>query len=88
MPERYALQRRQLILVRNENLTLSDDQKAILQSAINQLSMLEKDIDAHVVAPSAPPDAAKLNRAVSKHADSLTQLLAELKIKGEDHGSI
>ncbi len=83
MPERYGAQRRMLIAVRTGNLSLTDPQKAILQSAIQQLSMMEKQIEEHLASPESAPGAAKLNGIISKQADNLTQLLTELKISGE-----
>jgi hypothetical protein len=83
MPERYAIQRRMLIGVRSGNPSLTNSQKATLQSAISQLSLMERQIEEHLANPADPPDIAKLNGAVSKQADSLTQLLTELKISGD-----
>lgn len=83
MPERYGIQRRMLIEVRTGNLNLTDSQKTTLQSAIQQLSVMEKQIEEHLASPESTPDIAKLNGIISKHADNLTQLLTELKINGE-----
>lgn len=84
MPERYGTQRRLLISVRTGNASLTDPQRATLQSAINQLSMIEREVEEHLANPAAPaPDVVRLNRVVSKHADNLTKLITELKINGE-----
>ena len=85
MPERYATQRRILIAIRTGNPRLTDAQKAILQSAIQQLSGMEKQIEEHLANPTDPPDAARLNGIVSRQCDNLTQLLTELKIDGDHH---
>jgi hypothetical protein len=82
MPERYGIQKRMLISVKAANPNLTDAQKSILQSEIHQLSTMERDIEQHLAAPAAAPDAARLNRTVSRQADSLTRLLTELKIEG------
>jgi hypothetical protein len=82
MPERYGVQRRMLISVRAGNLTLRDAQKTTLQSAIQQLSAMEKQIEEHLANPGNAPDIANLNGIISKQADKLTQLLTELKING------
>lgn len=82
MPERYGIQRRMLIAVRAGHLSLTDSQKATLQSVIQQLSMMEKQIEEHLASPGSP-DAARLNGIITRQADNLTQLLTELKISGD-----
>src|SRR3954465_10552067 len=84
MPERNGVQRRMLNEVRTGNQTLTDPQKATLQSAIQQLSAMEQQIEEHLARPNDEPvDAARLNRIISRQADNLTRLLTELKINGE-----
>ena len=83
MPERYGNARRMLVAVRAGNPALTDPQKALLQSTIQQLSMMERQIEEHLARPADAPDVAKLNRLVSLQVDNLTQLLTELKINGE-----
>jgi len=81
MPERYGIQRRLLVEVRAANPILTAPQRAMLQSAIQQLSTMERLIEEHLARPGDPPDIARLNRIISQQTDNLTQLLTELKIR-------
>jgi hypothetical protein len=84
MPERYGVQRRMLIEVRTGNSKLTDQQRSTLQSAIQQLSLMEQQIEEHLARPDNPVDTARLNRIISRQADALTRLLTELKIGEEE----
>jgi hypothetical protein len=81
MPERYAVQRRSLIAVRSGSMTLTDAQKAILQSAVQQLSFMEKQIEAHLAHPEDVPDRAKFNGIVSKQTGALTRVLGSIGLQ-------
>jgi hypothetical protein len=85
MPERYGVQRRTLIGVRTGNPALTDGQRTSLQSTIQQLSMMEKAIEAYFADSTDTPNVARLNGILSRQADKLTELLTQLKLNGGHH---
>jgi hypothetical protein len=81
LPPRYAAVRRILIAVKaGGSDVLLAKQRTTLQAAIAQFSKLEEKIEQHMTEPSTTPNPAMLNSIIAKHGDSITQLLAELRL--------
>jgi len=76
LPDRYAELRKRLVIVRSTNPNLPDAHRAVLQSAITNLSELETLVE-HSSKPTALKPA-KFNAILSRDADDLVAILAEL----------
>lgn len=77
LPDRYAALRRTLINVRKSR-ELSDQQAAVLQAAIANLSDMENAVEKAL--PDVPPDLhTKFNPRISQNIDDLAGVLADLK---------
>jgi hypothetical protein len=80
LPERYNKLRTALIVVRSGRSDMLEQQKAILQKAIQDLKAMEEKIDRTLEAGSDSPSVAKLNRVISSNIDNIQELLANLKV--------
>jgi hypothetical protein len=78
LPERYSAIRKQLIVLRTSSLRLSDDQRAVIQNAIVNLSTMENHIE-KALADKATFPIAKYNSLVSRDIDKLVDVLTHLK---------
>jgi hypothetical protein len=78
LPERYSAIRKQLIVLRTSSLHLSDDQRAVIQNAIVNLSTMENHIEKALAAKTTFP-IAKYNSLVSRDIDKLVDVLTYLK---------
>jgi hypothetical protein len=82
LPERYSAIRKQLIVLRTSSSNLSDDQRAIIQNAIVNLSTMENHIEKALADKSTFP-IAKYNSLVSRDIDKLVDVLTYLKSSQE-----
>jgi hypothetical protein len=79
LPDRYSHLRARLIAVRCSRQDLQPHQLAVLQGAIQHLSVLESQVEHSLLPGSKLPNAAKLNALVSGQLDKLTEVLTELQ---------
>jgi hypothetical protein len=77
LPDRYTSLRMELIAIRGRTPTLTTEQRSSIQSAIQQLSNLEDEIE-NAIAENRDP-APRLIITVSKQIDRLAILLVELQ---------
>jgi hypothetical protein len=76
LPDRYAELRKLLVIVRTTNPSLPDAQQAVLQNAVTNLYDLEKLVEQSSKPSTLKP--AKFNAILSRDADDLVAILAEL----------
>jgi hypothetical protein len=82
LPERYATIRKLLIVLRTSHVKLSDDQLAVIQNAVANLSSMEDHIEKALANKSALP-VAKFNSLISRDIDRLVDVLTTLKTNQE-----
>ena len=83
LPDRYTALRKSLVSIRSGAVRLSDDQLAVLQAAIQQVTGMERQVDQAIQNPDRAPDPVKLNQIVSKQSDRLIELLVQMRNAGE-----
>jgi len=81
LPQHYSALRKALILIRGSNPDLSDEQRTVLQSAIQYLASIERKVDETISGAGQPPNVPKLNAIVSKQIDRLHEVLVEIRNK-------
>jgi hypothetical protein len=81
--DRYSSTRHQLIAVRTSMSITEEAQLQAIQSAIQQLSEMERSVTRDL-ANSREPDAAKLNTILSREADELMMVLTSLRLTNEN----
>ena len=79
LPDRYSAPRRKLIEIRKVFPSLDADRQKSLQGAISQLSAMETAAEKHLARGADPPDVAKFNRIISKHADKLADVFISMR---------
>jgi len=79
MQDRLADVKHRLAGIRTTSSMLSSDDKAILQGAIAQFSLLEAKIDRALEAGSAPTGWARDNSVLSTHIDRVHSVLSALR---------
>ena len=79
LPDRYSAPRRKLIEIRKVFPSLDADRQKSLQGAISQLSAMETAAEKHLARGADPPDVAKFNRIISKHADELAGVFISMR---------
>lgn len=81
LPERYSKLRASLILIKNDNNALIQEDHKILQGAIVQLKAFEKKLDEIVETNSQNTQIsiAKWNTLISNHMDKLREVLIRVK---------
>lgn len=82
LPDRYAELRKILIVARTMAVGLSENQKTIMQTAIQNLTGMEQRVERSLKAGTIGnlvPD--KFNSLLSRDTDGLIRLLAEIKIE-------
>jgi hypothetical protein len=81
LPDRYSALRRLLISIKNSNLDLPDKYKRGLQNTIQHTKDIEEQIDEKINENQKPSNTARLNAIISSQADTLQEILAEIKNK-------
>jgi len=79
LPDRYSALKKLLISIRSANPDLSNDQKTILQNAIQHFTSIEDNIEKAIVTKQNPSNIAQLNKVVSKQIDNLLRVLVEIQ---------
>jgi hypothetical protein len=79
LPQRYSALRKSLILIKGSNPDLSDEQKTVLQGAIQYLASIEKQVERSTASGGQPPNVPKLNAVVSRQIDNLHEVLVEIR---------
>ena len=79
LPDRYSEPRRKLIEIRNVFPSLDADRQKSLQGVISHLSAMETEAEKHLARGAEPPDVAKFNRIISKHADRLADVFISMR---------
>jgi len=85
MPDKYASLRKQLILLRETSLQLSDEQLVAIQNAITNLSEIEKRVERHLIS-GAELRVEKFNATISDDIDRMVGILTQLKA-GQEVGN-
>jgi hypothetical protein len=81
LPDRYAHLRKSLITIKTSYSGLEEEHKIALQSAIQIFNGIEKQVEDALTKNLVSLDVPKLNRLISKHIDSLQEVL--IKIQGK-----
>ncbi|MCJ2091438.1 hypothetical protein MKK67_02780 [Methylobacterium sp. J-072] len=76
--DRYAAIRKVLVTLRAANVDLSADQQSVIQSALANISIIERDVEAGLNDPSSL-QSAHFNQIVSQDIDRLLTVLVEIK---------
>jgi hypothetical protein len=82
LPERYAIIRKQLIVLRASSADLPEEHRAVIQNAIANLSSMETQIDKAIAGKSELP-VARFNSLLSRDIDKLVDILTGLKANQE-----
>jgi hypothetical protein len=83
LPDRYATIRKQLIVLRSSSgVELTDDQLAVIQNAVTNLSSMEDRIEKALSNKGDVP-VAKFNSLISRDIDNLVDVLTTLKTNQE-----
>lgn len=88
LPDRYSLLRRMLIAIRGANPDMSDEFKAHMTGATQQLADCESVVEEFLASSGDKPNPARLNAIVSVQVDKLSEILEALKqdIGGRRYG--
>lgn len=78
LPDRYSQLRRFLVSIRSSNPLLSDVDQGSIQSAIAQFSALERTVE-KALEEDRTVSAARMNSLVSKHSETIQELLVRIK---------
>jgi len=81
LPQHYSALRKSLILIKGSNPDLSNEQRAVLQGAIQYLASIEKQVERSIAGGGQPPNVPKLNALVSGQIDKLHEVLVEIRNK-------
>lgn len=79
LPDRYSTLRRMLISIRSANPGMSDEFKAHITGATQQLKVCEARVEEFLASGSDKPDPARLNAILSDQVDKLSEILETLK---------
>lgn len=82
LPEKYAAIRRQLISLREAGVSLDDTQLKTIQTAITNLSDMERQVEMSLAGKAPPRRSEKLNPLISEDNDALIGILQALKKRG------
>lgn len=83
LPDRYSAMRKKLITIKSTYNDLTENQKKVLQSAINQFKSMETTVEKALGKKTSPNNRAKFNEIISNESDKLNEVLSEIKIKME-----
>jgi hypothetical protein len=78
LPDRYAAIRKLLIQLRGSGISISDEQKSVIQNALANLVEMEKQVE-KALAEQTQLRTSKLNSIISADVDGLLTLLSALK---------
>jgi hypothetical protein len=78
LPDLYSQLRRSLVSIRSSNPLLSDADQGAIQNAITQFSASERLVE-KALEGSGSISAARMNSLVSKHSESILELLVRVK---------
>jgi ribosomal protein S13 len=81
LPERYSSLIKSLIAIRGSNPDMPNEYKRTIQSAIQTFNGIENDIDKAIIRKTEMPDAANLNKIVSRQIDKIQPMLIEIRNK-------
>lgn len=79
LPQHYSALRKSLILIKGSNPDLSDEQRAVLQGAIQYLASIERQVEKSTAGGGQPLNVPKLNALVSSQIDKLHEVLVEIR---------
>lgn len=79
LPDRYSILRRVLISIRGANPGMSDEFKAHMTGATQQLADCESVVEEFLASGGDKPNPARLNAIVSVQVDKLSEILEALK---------
>ncbi len=79
LPDRYSTLKRLLISIRSVNVSMTDDQKSALQSAILNFSEIERKVERALALKTDLPKVDKLNTVVSLQLDKISEVLGTIK---------
>lgn len=79
LPELYSSLKHELIAIKVRTPDMSDGHKTHLQSAVQQISNMEKQVEATIGGGNAP-EIDRMNNVVSRQIDRLGQMIVELQI--------
>jgi hypothetical protein len=78
LPDRYTSFRHDLIAIRGRMPNLTDKQNSSIQGAIQQLSIMERQVES-AIAGEEEPEVNRMNDVISKQLDRLAILVVELQ---------
>lgn len=84
LPDRYSNLRKSLILIRETTHGLNDEQRQVLQEAIQQFAGIERKLEKALFQKAEPESAPRLNSIVSLQADNLHGLMAQIQALNPD----
>lgn len=79
LPDRYSNLKNLIVSVKSANGDLRDDQKAIIQNVLTQLTNMENQVERHLMTKQNPPDITRFNSIISKQVDNLREILVEVQ---------
>ena len=79
LPDRYAALKKILVALRVRYSALTDEQKTLIQSAIQRLTELEEVVDRADESGKPPSGVSGLNAIMSQYVDGLQEMLIQLK---------
>jgi hypothetical protein len=81
LPDRYSVLRQKLVAIKSNNAHVSEEQRLVLQGAIQQFSDLEKTVERGLMKNPTVLKADKLNELVSGQMDALNEVLMDIRNK-------
>ena len=79
LPDKYAALRKILISIKTSNQKLTSDQRTSIQKAIQNFRGIEQKVEEALSPDSQSLNVPKLNTLISKHSDSLQEVLVQIK---------
>jgi hypothetical protein len=79
LPDRYSALRRSLISIRTSNPNMQDSYKQTIQSTIQKLKGIEKQVEMALATGDNPPNVARLNSIITQLVDQLHEILIEIR---------
>jgi hypothetical protein len=79
LPDRYSSLRKLIISIKKTYPQLSDNQKVILQEALQHITDIDLKIEKSMIKNNAPSDIPTINRILSQQKDNVYEMLIELR---------